>query len=94
VQVPVLVVIEVPGGSSELDDALAEAWGIETTPPPGNLLRMAGPMDSGWRVLSLWESREQFETFLEERLHLSLQDAGADQPVVNFLEIEKVHRFT
>jgi hypothetical protein len=27
---------------------------------------------------------QQFETFLEERLHLSLQDTGAGQPVVSF----------
>jgi hypothetical protein len=90
---PVLVGIEVPGGSSALDDALTEAWGIATSPPEGNLLRMAGPMDGGWRVVSLWDTREQFETFLEERLHLSLRDAGAGQPVVTFWEIEKVdHR--
>jgi hypothetical protein len=90
---PVLVVIEVPGGSSELDDALTEAWGIASNPPEGNLLRMGGPMDGGWRVVSLWESRQQFETFLEERLHLSLQDIGARQPEISFWEIEKVDRF-
>lgn len=89
----VLVVIEVPGGSSELDDALTEAWGIESRPPEGNLLRMGGPMDGGWRVVSLWETRQQFEAFLERRLHLSLQDTGAGQPVVAFWEIEKLHRF-
>jgi hypothetical protein len=91
--VPVLVVVEVPGGSSALDAVLIEAWGLASRPPAGNLLRLAGPMDGGWRVVSLWESREQFETFLEERLHLSLQDAGAGQPVVSVWEIEKVHRF-
>ena len=88
-----LVVIEMPGGSSELDDAITEAWGTLSHPPEGNLLRMSGPMDGGWRVVSLWESRQQFETFLEERLHLSLQDTGADQPVISFWEIEKVRRF-
>jgi hypothetical protein len=54
---------------------------------------MAGPMEDGWRVISLWETRAQFETFLEGRLHLSLRDAGADQPVVTYWEIETVHRF-
>jgi hypothetical protein len=91
---PVLVVIEVPGGSSELDDALTEAWGIASSPPEGNLLRLGGPMDGGWRVVSLWESRKQFETFLEERLHLSLQDAGAGLPQISFWEIEQVNRFS
>jgi hypothetical protein len=92
--VPVLVIIEVPGGSSALDDALTEAWGIASSPPEGNMLRMAGPMDGGWRVVSLWESRQQFETFLEEQLHLPLQDTSAGQPVVSIWEIEKVHRLT
>lgn len=91
---PVLVIIEVPGGSSALDDALTEAWGLASRPPEGNVLRMAGPMEGGWRVVSLWESHRQFETFLEDRLHLSLQDAGADQPIVSFWEIEKVDRFS
>lgn len=90
---PVLVVIEVPGGSSDLDDTIAHAWGIASSPPEGNLLRMGGPMDGGWRVVSLWESRQQFETFLDARLHVSLQDTVADQLVVTFWEIEKVHRF-
>jgi hypothetical protein len=86
-------VIEVPGGSSALDEALTEAWGIAGAPPEGNLFRMAGPMDGGWRVASLWESRRQFETFLEERLHLSLQDLGSGQLVVTFWQIEQIERF-
>jgi hypothetical protein len=89
---PVLVVVEVPGGSSELDDALTEAWAITSNPPEGNLFRMGGPMDGGWRVVSLWESRQQFETFLLQRLHLSLQDIGAGEPQISFWEIEKVER--
>jgi hypothetical protein len=91
--VPVLVVIEVPGGSSALDEALTAAWGIAGTPPEGNLLRMAGPMDGGWRVVTLWESRRQFETFLEQRLHLSFRDFGAGQPIVTFWQIEQIDRF-
>jgi hypothetical protein len=89
----VLAVIEVPGGSSALDEVLTEAWDIAGRPPEGNVLRMAGPMDGGWRVVSLWESRQQFETFLEERLHLSLQDTGVGQLVVSFWEIERINRF-
>jgi hypothetical protein len=90
--VPVLVVIEVPGGSAALDDVLTRAWGIASDPPQGNVLRMAGPMEGGWRIVSLWESREQFETFMEERLHLSLQDMGAGEPVVRTWDVETVHR--
>jgi hypothetical protein len=91
--VPVLVVIEVPGGSSELDDALTEAWSLTGYPPPGNRVRFAGPMDGGWRVISLWDSAEQFREFWEERLQLALSDTGDHQPTVTFWEIEKLQRF-
>ena len=90
---PVLVVVEVPGGSSELDEALLEAWHLTTSPPAGNQLRLSGPMDGGWRVVSLWDSGEQFQAFLEERLHLTLDEAGGEQPTFTFWDIEKGHRF-
>jgi hypothetical protein len=83
----------VPGGSSELDEALIEAWNLTGDPPAGNRLRMAGPMDGGWRVVSLWDSAEQFQGFLEQRLHLTLDDAGGEQPNVTLWEIENVQRF-
>lgn len=90
---PVLVVVEVPGGSSELDQALMEEWNLADRPPEGNFFRLGGPMEGGWRVISLWESRTQFQQFLEERLHLTLQEAGDQQPTVSFWEVETVHRF-
>jgi hypothetical protein len=91
--VAVLVVIEVPGGSSALDEALIEAWQLTLDPPTGNSLRMAGPMDGGWRVISLWESQAQFQEFLRERLHLTLLGEGGGEPEVTFWDIEKVDRF-
>jgi hypothetical protein len=71
---------------------LAHAWNLTDNPPAGNRLRMAGPMDGGWRVISLWDSREQFQDFLDERLHLTLEDPGVQQPTVSFWEVQKVDR--
>jgi hypothetical protein len=90
---PVLVVVEVPGGSSALDEALMHAWDVTGSPPPGNRLRFAGPMDGGWRVVSLWDSAEQFQDFLRERLHLTLDDAGDGQPTISIWEVETVHAY-
>jgi hypothetical protein len=90
---PILVVIELPGGSAALDEALREAWQTTSDPPVGNRLRLAGPMENGWRVISLWDSREQFQEFMGQRLHLVLGDVGADEPKVTFWEIETVHSF-
>jgi hypothetical protein len=91
--VPALVIVEVRGGSSQLDEVLTEAWGIASNPPPGNRLRLAGPTGDGWRVISLWDSVAQFEEFLHERLHLTLEAAGDGQPRVEIWDIETVHRF-
>jgi hypothetical protein len=90
----VLVVVEVPGGSAALDEALKEAWDLTGTPPAGNRFRLAGPMDGGWRVVSLWDSAEQFEQFLLERLHLTLDETGDEEPSVTVWEIETVETFS
>jgi hypothetical protein len=91
--VPVLIVAEVPGGSSEQDEAIMKAMDLTSNPPSGSRLRMAGPMDGGWRVVSLWDSREQFEAFLNERLTPALEGVGRQRPEFAFWDIEKVSRF-
>ena len=90
---PVLVVVEVPGGSRALDEALMQAWDVTGSPPPGNRLRFAGPMDGGWRVVSLWDSVEQFYAFLHDRLHLTLDDVGDGQPTISIWDVETVHAY-
>jgi hypothetical protein len=37
-------------------------------PPEGQRLLIAGAADSGWRVVSVWDSREAFQRFAEEQL--------------------------
>jgi hypothetical protein len=90
---PALVVVEVPGGSSALDEAITEAWSLTDSPPAGNRFRLAGPMDGGWRIVSLWDSEAQFQEFLSDRLHLTLDEASDEQPTVTVWEIESVHTF-
>jgi hypothetical protein len=85
----VLVVAETPGGTSEQDDEIMEAIGVRTNPPTASHFRLAGPTDGGWRIVALWESREAFEAFMQERLRPALQDAGV-RPDVTFWDIEKV----
>jgi heme-degrading monooxygenase HmoA len=45
-------------------------------------------MDGGWRILSLWESREAFQAFLDQRLKPALEGAGRSQPQFTFWDIE------
>jgi hypothetical protein len=64
----VLVIAENAGGTVEIDDAVVKSLNLIDDPPSGARIRMAGPMDGGWRVVSLWESREAFQSFVDQRL--------------------------
>ena len=84
----VLVIAENSGGTAEIDEAVVKALNLITDPPSGARLRMAGPMDGGWRVVSLWESREAFQSFVDQRLKPALEGAGRPQPQFTFRDIE------
>jgi hypothetical protein len=93
VEMPVLVNGEEPGMTSEQDDAMVDALDLAQNPPAGGRFRLSGPMDGGWRIVSLWESREHFEAFLEERLNPAREATGRPAPQLTFWEIEKVRGY-
>ena len=53
-------------------------------------VRIAGPTENGWRIVSLWDSRESFDTFLHDRLTPTLERAGRPVPQFEFWPIESV----
>jgi len=51
------------------------------TPPQGALYHVAGPTETGWCVVEVWESQEAFQRFFDEKLQSALQKAGiSSQP--------------
>jgi hypothetical protein len=44
--------------------------------PDGARLLVSGSAEPGWRVITVWDSREQLERFLEERLRAAYENAG------------------
>ena len=86
----VLVIAQVPGVTAEQDKAMREALNLEGDPPPGARVRLAGPSETGWRIVSLWDSRESFDAFLRERLTPALEKAGRPVPQFEFWPIESV----
>ena len=87
---PVLVIAEVPNVTAEQDDAMVEALNLASDPPAGARLRLAGPTENGWRIMSLWDSQESFEAFRRDRLIPALEQAGRPAPDVQFWPIERV----
>jgi len=87
---PVLVIAEAPGVTAEQDKAVMEALNLKGDPPAGARARMAGPTETGWRIASLWDSRESFDAFLHDRLTPALERAGRPVPKLEFWPIESV----
>lgn len=54
-----------PGGTAEHYDALREAVGAVDVPPARRAF-VAGPVEGGWQVVQLWDTREELERFNRE----------------------------
>ena len=76
----VVIVAQVPGGTAEQDEAIMKQMNLADTLAPGSLARLAGPFEGGWRIISVWESQEAFDTFRRERLEPALRQAGRPVP--------------
>jgi len=87
---PVLVVADIQGGTAEQDDALVKAMGLSDNPPSGARWRAAGSTPTGWRIVSLWDSRDDFDRFMTERLAQTLKDQGRAVPTIEFWPNETV----
>ena len=67
---PILMVHDSPGGTQEQYEQtvarLSDGRGLNSLgdwPVDGILSHAAGPTDTGWRVVDVWESAEAFERF-------------------------------
>jgi hypothetical protein len=87
---PVLVIAKAPGVTADQDQALIDALSLKSDQPRGAEFRLAGPSSGGRRIISLWESREAFDTFLRDRLAPALERAGRELPEFEYWPIETV----
>jgi hypothetical protein len=77
---PVVAIAQVPGGTAEQGEAIVRRLRLADDPPAGPLASKAGPVEGGWRIVTIWESREAFETFSRERLAPARRQAGPHMP--------------
>jgi hypothetical protein len=76
------------GVGTPMYDSVQAELDIANNPPEGLIFHWAGEVDGKWAVNDVWESREAFERFREERLFPAIQKvsgmdpAGGPQPTV------------
>jgi heme-degrading monooxygenase HmoA len=80
----VLMVMEVPGGTTDQYEKVNEIMGIagDEDAPDGLIQHLAAADDDGVVVVDVWESQEALDRFFDERLGAALQQAGlgSDSP--------------
>jgi hypothetical protein len=65
----VAVITDVPQGTAEMYDAVSKKLSADGTLADGQIVHTMGLMEGGgFRVFDVWETREAFEKFAEERL--------------------------
>ena len=86
----VVVISVAPGVGAEQDAALMTALDLENNPPAGGRLRIAGPTDAGWRIISVWDSQEDFEAFVRDRITPTFERVGRSVPEFDVSPVESI----
>ena len=86
----IAIIADLPGGTAEFDDSMTQRLNLAGQPPAGAIARFAGPTESGWRVISVWESEQAWETFRRERLEPALRQASGQVPQFQRMNLHSV----
>ena len=82
-----------PGFNADMYEAVTGRAMPGNQLPDGCQLHIAGPVEQGWRVITVWESREAFDRFREEKLLPAIREvAGEAPPAAAEPEISPVHK--
>jgi hypothetical protein len=70
------------GATLDMYDQVIQKMGLaQGSPlPPGGITHWAAQTDDGIRVVDVWETREQFDSFAEEQIGPYSQEAGFPGP--------------
>ena len=68
--------IKLPGVKLEEFDRVDAAIDVRGNHPDGLIFSASGPVEDGWRVIDVWESRARFDAFAAERIGPAVAAAG------------------
>ncbi len=76
----VSTVLEFSRVTQEQYDRMGVELGTMRARPEGILIHVCGPTKHGWRIANVWESRESFDQFADERLISAMASVGGPPP--------------
>lgn len=86
----VMMISEVSGQSTEGYESMLGLVGEALRQAPGFMMHTAHPVDGGWRIVEIWESREDATAFFSAHIAPHLPDGI--RPKLNFQPLHGVLR--
>ena len=88
----VVVVNEIPQGNQTVYDEVSARVTPNDQLPEGCQVHIAGPLERGWRVITVWDSEEHFQQFRSDKLIPALKEVGGDDFVAPTIQPDPVHK--
>ena len=90
----VIVSVVAPGLNAQMYEAVSSRAMPGDQLPDGCEVHIGGPVEQGWRVITVWESREAFDRFREEKLLPAFRELAGDErpPPGEEPEVSQVHK--
>lgn len=85
------LLLDIEGMDMKMYDDLNAEANFPVEAPQGLISHVAGPIDSGMRVLDVWESREDFDRFVDERLGPALGRIDAHPIELSVPQVFDIH---
>lgn len=86
----IVVVAQIEGGNQEFYEKVTGQTMPGGQLPDGAQIHIAGPVEGGWRVITVWDSEEHFERFRDEKLGPAVEATG--DGIAPKLDANPVHR--
>jgi hypothetical protein len=68
------------GVGTQMYDGVQAEMNLADDPPDGMIFHWAGEVDGQWTVTDVWESREAYDRFREERLFPAVEKVSGMNP--------------
>ena len=81
------------GVTVQMLDAVTEAMGVENDPPAGMVVHVHYQRGGRTEVADVWESRERFDRFAQERLPAAMREAVGDRAEPPEVTQTELHAF-
>jgi hypothetical protein len=88
----VVIVNEIEGGSQDFYEQVNPKVMPGGQLPNGCQVHIAGPVENGWRVITVWDSEEQFQQFRDEKLIPTIREAGGEERIAPHISADPVHK--